>query len=71
MAVPTPNDLCWQRLAGGALSRIRTRHLGMQFLIKRIERSADPAAAKASEIHAFFAKWEPTLGDEIQQLSRL
>ena len=71
MAVPAPNHPCWQRLAGGALSRIKTQHLGTQFMAKRLERSADPLPQKAAEIHAFFAKWERVLGNEIQQLTTL
>jgi hypothetical protein len=68
-AVPPLNHPCWQRLASGALSRIRTQHLGTQLLTKRIERSSDPAADKAREIHAFFAKWERALHDEVRQLT--
>jgi hypothetical protein len=67
MAVPAPNHRCWQVLAGGALSRIKTQHLGTQFMTKRLERSTDPLPQKAAEIHAFFAKWERVLGQEIQQ----
>lgn len=43
----------------------------MQLLVKRIERSTDPVAQKASEIQAFFAKWERMLGAEIDQLNRI
>lgn len=69
MAVPAPQHPCWLRLAGGALSRIKTQHLGTQFMAKRLERSADPLPQKAAEIHAFFSKWERVLGQEIQQLT--
>ncbi|MBL8307729.1 MAG: hypothetical protein JNM33_13610 [Rubrivivax sp.] len=69
MAVPAPNHPCWQRLAAGGLSRIKTQHLGTQFMTKRLERSTDPVSQKAAEIHAFFAKWERVLGQEIQQLT--
>lgn len=71
MALPSSDHPCWQKLASGGASRLRTQHLGMQLMIKRLERSTDPIGSKAQEYRAFFAKWEPTLGDEIQQLQRL
>jgi hypothetical protein len=71
MAVPPLTHTCWHRLATGGLSRLKTQHLGTQLLAKRIERSPEPAAAKASEIHTFFAKWERILGEEIKQLNSL
>lgn len=40
-------------------------------MVKRLERSADSAAQKASEIQAFFAKWERILASEIDQLNRI
>jgi len=43
----------------------------MQLLVKRIERSTDPVTQKASEIQAFFVKWERMLGAEIDQLNRI
>lgn len=71
MAVLPPNHPCWQKLASGSLSRLKTAHLGTQLMAKRIERSADPTAVKAAEIHAFFSKWERVLAAEIQQLTIL
>lgn len=71
MAVPALNHPCWQRLAGGALSRLKTQHLGTQLMTKRLERSTDPVQTKAAEIHAFFAKWERVLAAEIQQFASL
>ena len=71
MSVPAPNHPCWQRLASGGLARLKTQHLGTQLMTKRLERSTEPAAAKAAEIHAFFAKWERALPNEVQQLSSL
>ncbi|MBU6445434.1 MAG: hypothetical protein KGR48_16145 [Alphaproteobacteria bacterium] len=71
MAVPSPDHPCWQKLASGALSRMKTKHLGTQLLIKNIERSTDPVPVKAKEIHAFFAKWERGLSAEVQQLPYL
>ncbi|GAA0747298.1 hypothetical protein LRH25_23510 [Ideonella azotifigens] len=71
MAVPTITHACWQRLAGGALANLKTQHLGIQLLTKRLQRSTDPLSVKASELHAFFAKWERVLPNEIQQLTHL
>jgi len=71
MTVPPLHHPCWQRLADGALSRLKTQHLGTQLLIKRIQRSPDPAATKTGEIHAYFARWERALPNEIQQLTTL
>ena len=71
MPVPSPNHPCWQRLASGSLSRLKTAHLGTQLLTKRLERSTDPVATKAAEIYAFFAKWERALPTEVNQLVTL
>lgn len=71
MPVPSPSHPCWLRLANGGLARLKTDHLGTQLLTKRIQRSSDPPALKASEIHAFFSKWERGLTSEIQQLTAL
>ncbi|WP_267449708.1 hypothetical protein [Novosphingobium aureum] len=40
-------------------------------LIKRLELSSTPPAAKAGEIYNYFAKWERTLANEVAQLARL
>ncbi|WP_290871627.1 hypothetical protein [Aquabacterium sp.] len=71
MALPPPNHPCWQRLASGALAKIKTQHLGTQLMTKRLERSTDSVAVKAAEIQAFFTKWEKVLPSEVQQLSSL
>jgi hypothetical protein len=71
MAVPSAEHPCWQRLAGGALARMQTQHLGTQLMMKRLERSTDAPSAKAREIHAFFSKWERALPAEVQQLLKL
>jgi hypothetical protein len=71
MAVPPSNHPCWQRLANGGLSRLKTSHLGTQLLTKRLERSPDPVTAKAAEIYAFFTKWERALPSEVNQLATL
>ena len=68
MSVPAPNHPCWVRLANGGLSRIKTDHLATQLMAKRLERSIEPVAAKAAEIHAFFARWERILTNELRQL---
>lgn len=71
MVIPPPTHPCWQRLAGGALSRLKTQHLGTQFLIKNMERSKDSPHDKALAIRAYFTKWERLLAPEIQQLTTL
>jgi hypothetical protein len=71
MAVPAPQHPCWQRLAAGSIARLKTQHLGTQLITKRIERSTDSIAVKAGELHAYFAKWERALPNEIQQLATL
>jgi len=71
MAIPSSSHPCWARAASGGLARIQTTNLAMQLLVKRLERSTDPAPQKASEIQAFFAKWERILSTEIDQLNRL
>lgn len=71
MAIPSSSHPCWTRAASGGLARIQTTNLAMQLLVKRLERSTDPAPQKASEIQAFFAKWERILPTEIDQLNRL
>lgn len=71
MAIPSSSHPCWARAASGGLARIQTTNLAMQLLVKRLERSTDPALQKASEIQAFFAKWERILPTEIDQLNRL
>ncbi len=71
MAIPSPTHPCWSRAAGGGLARIQTSNLALQLMVKRLERSTDPAPHKASEIQAFFAKWERILTAEIEQLNRI
>jgi len=69
MPVPDRNAPCWVRLVNGGFARLRTNHLGAKMLAKRIERSPDSPAAKAFEIYSFFVKWEPSLREELAQLS--
>ncbi|MBH0112803.1 hypothetical protein I5E68_07545 [Novosphingobium sp. YJ-S2-02] len=71
MSLPAPGSPVWTRLASGGLSRLQTNHLGTQMLIKRLELSSTPPAAKAGEIYNYFAKWERTLANEVAQLARL
>jgi hypothetical protein len=67
--IPPANHPCWQRLAEGGLSRIKTQHLGTQLMTKRLERSSDPTSVKAAEIRTFFERWERALPNEVQQLT--
>lgn len=71
MALPASSHPCWSKAASGGLARIQTSNLALQLLVKRLDRSPDPAAQKASEIQAFFAKWERILASEIDQLNRI
>jgi hypothetical protein len=71
MAVPTPNHPCWQKLANGGLAKLNSQNLGAQLLAKRLERSQAPIAERASEVHAFFAKWERILTSELSQLASI
>lgn len=71
MPIPPLNNPCWQKLATGGLTKLRTQHLGTQLLAKRIERSTDPLPVRAAELHAFFTKWERILPTEVAQLTTL
>lgn len=71
MALPPSTHPCWTKLAGGGLANIKTNHLGIQLLAKRLERSSDPTPSKAAEIYAFFVKWERILNNEVAQLTKV
>ncbi len=71
MALPPPNHACWQKMASGGMSRLKTQQLGIQLMTKRLERSTESVSTKAAEIHAYFVKWERTLANEVTQLSTL
>ncbi len=71
MSLPPQGSAVWGRLASGGLSRLQTSHLGTQMLIKRLELSPSPPAAKATEIYNYFVKWERSLANEVAQLTRL
>ena len=71
MTVPALNHPCWSRLAGGAIAKLKTQHLGTQLMSKRIQRSTDATPVKASELHAYFTKWERVLPTEVLQLASL
>jgi hypothetical protein len=71
MAVPAPDHRCWSRLAGGALAKLKTKHLATQLMIKKLEQSHEPVSVKAAELHGFFVRWESALGAELKQLTEL
>ena len=71
MSLPAVQSPVWQRLASGALARIRTENLALQLMAKRLERSPATPAQKAAEVHAYFTKWERVLQQEIQQFASL
>jgi hypothetical protein len=70
-ALPSSDHPCWQKLANGGLAKLTTQQLSLQLMSKRLERSTDSTTVKAAELHAFFVKWERTLGNEIQQIQKL
>ncbi|EGD58546.1 hypothetical protein Y88_0603 [Novosphingobium nitrogenifigens DSM 19370] len=51
------------------MSRIRTSNVGTQMMIKRLQLSNASVDQKALEIHAYYAKWERGLSDEIAQFA--
>jgi hypothetical protein len=75
--LPDASHPCWRELANGQRS-LKTQALGLQLILKRIERAAretPPGALRdvlinlgAEEIHAFFVKYEKLLGAELQAL---
>lgn len=67
MAVPPITAPCWRQLAAGGLAKLRTNNLGTQMMAKRLQLSSASVDAKAQEIHAYYAKWERGLSDEIAQ----
>ena len=71
MTLPNQSHPCWQKLASGSLSKIKTSNLGTQLLAKRLERSPEPVSVRAGEIYAFFSKWERILSNEIAQLTTI
>ncbi len=70
-SLPPPNHPCWQRLASGALERMTTQHLGTQLMRKRMASSPAGVVIKATELHAYFTRWERILPSEVAQIARL
>lgn len=70
MALPSPHDPCWLRLADAAIPGFTTRQFGLQLLLRRMR---DPEAGtldRGMEVYLFFKKYEPILGAELEQLTR-
>ena len=68
MTVPPLSAPCWARLASGKAVMFKTEHLGMQLLLKRLERSTASESIKIQEVHSFFSKWQNVLAKEIASL---
>jgi hypothetical protein len=71
MAVPPPSHTCWSRAASGQLATIQTSNLGLQLLSQRLKTSQSAPGEKATEIRAFFVRYEKILSNEIAQLERM
>ncbi len=71
MPLPAATHPIWQRLAAGAITKIKTQFLAIQLMTKRLEQSSASIATKAGEIYAFFVKFERILVGEIQQLASI
>lgn len=71
--LPNNTQGCWRNLASGK-TRLQTDNLGLQMLLKRLQGKLGAAPAEADlrgaadELHAFFAKYEKILGNEIKSL---
>ena len=69
--LPPISHRCWLRLASGNVAGFQTRQLALQLMFKRLQHDPLTPAGKATEIHAFFIKYEKILGPEIAQLASL
>ena len=71
--IPDKSSACWREIVSGKRV-IQTQMLGLQMLLKRMQRhlaaSPDPATVQVSaqEVHAFFVKYESSLANEINSL---
>lgn len=71
--IPNPTQPCWQKLASGK-TPLKTDNLGLQMLLKRLHGKLGAAPLEAdlrqaaSELHAFFVKYEKILANEIKAL---
>jgi hypothetical protein len=71
--IPDKSSACWRQLATGKKT-VQTQVLGLQMILKRIQRNLDDAPpesalqAAAEELHTFFIKYEKILDNEIKSL---
>jgi hypothetical protein len=71
--IPNRSDACWRNIATGKKA-IQTQTLGLQLIMKRIQRAiaAEPGEAAigkgAEDIYCFFEKYESILANEIKSL---
>jgi len=71
--IPEKSSPCWRQLVTGQHT-LKTEMLGLQMLLKRMQRrtlgphtEADVTAA-AEEVHAFFVKYQGSLANELSSL---
>lgn len=71
--IPDKSSACWRDFVTGKKT-LQTQILGLQMLLKRIQRAAASTPgdatiqAGADEVHAFFVKFEKILANEIKSL---
>lgn len=71
--IPDKSSACWRELVTGKLP-LKTEMLGLQMLLKRLQRRLQSAAAgsdtgaAAEEVHAFFVKYQGSLENELRSL---
>lgn len=71
--IPDKSSACWRQLATGKTA-IQTQMLGLQMILKRMQRYLAAASDEATiqsaahDVHAFFLKYESSLTNEIKSL---
>lgn len=71
--IPTASSPCWRNIVTGK-HQLKTEMLGLQMLLKRMQRhilatpSEDGIQDAATEVHAFFVKYEGSLSNELRSL---
>lgn len=71
--IPDKSSPCWQQILTGKKT-IQTQTLGLQMLLKRLQRHITPStseadlSAAAGDLHAFFVKYQSMLANEIKSL---
>ena len=71
--IPNKSNHCWRELAVGK-KLIQTQTLGLQMILKRVNRSTSTTPNEATiliaidELYAFFVKYEKMLTEELKSL---